>query len=66
VASAVFHYCAAMMTFRLSQIAGTPQSPAALADAYQELERVLMPITHEDLHDMIRHFDNALPPPTEP
>jgi hypothetical protein len=66
VASAVFHYCAAMTTFRLRQIAGTPQSAAALAAAYQELERVLMPIAHEDLHDMIRHFDNALPPPAEP
>ena len=65
VASAVFHYCAAMMTFRLRQIAGTPQSAEALASAYRELERVLMPIAHEELHDMIRHLDNALPPPAE-
>jgi TIR domain len=35
VASAVFHYCAAMVTFRLRQIAGTPQSAAALAEAYR-------------------------------
>jgi hypothetical protein len=54
-----------MMTFRLRQIAGTPQSAAALAGAYEELERVLMPIAREDLHDMIRHFDDALPPPAE-
>jgi hypothetical protein len=63
VASAVFHYCAAMITFRLRQIAGTPQSPDALAAAYNELNRVLAPIAREDLHDMIRHVDNALPPP---
>ena len=31
VASAVFHYCAAVTTFRLRQIAGTPQSAAAPA-----------------------------------
>jgi hypothetical protein len=66
VASAVFHYCAAMTTFRLRQIAGTPQSAGALAGAYQERERVLAPIAHEELHDMIRHFDDALPPPAEP
>ena len=55
-----------MTTFRLRQIAGTPQSAGALAGAYQERERVLAPIAHEELHDMIRHFDDALPPPAEP
>jgi TIR domain len=68
VAEAVFRFCAARLTFfheRKSQQVASPEALAALRSTYKDFEKVLAPVTSDELHELIDKHKRAYTPQDE-